>query len=168
MAVSKRQRHNAIIDILTHNDIQKQEELLEHLLRRGIEVTQATVSRDIRDMKIVKTSDGRGGYRYAVPETFFKSPNFHIKNALADAIVQVDRVEHILVLHTLAGMAQAVAAEVDKLRLTVPQLVGCVAGDDTIIVVVRDRDYAAGLVDRLAGMIRSLEQGGGLADVTGD
>ena len=157
--MTKRQRHAAIIDILATEAVQTQDELKEYLLRRGIDVTQATVSRDMRDMKIVKVSDGRGGYRYAVPETILSGPHHHIKNALADAILQVDKVGPILVLHTLAGMAQAVAAEVDKLRQSTPELVGCVAGDDTIIVVVRDDGAAALLTDRLTSMIRSQERG---------
>lgn len=158
--MTKRQRHAAIIDILAQNAVQTQDELREHLTRRGIDVTQATVSRDMRDMKIVKVSDGRGGYRYAVPDSVLTGSHHHIKNALADAILQVDKVGHILVLHTMAGMAQAVAAEVDKLRQTTPELVGCVAGDDTILVVVRDEGAAAMLTEHLTSMIRSLERRG--------
>ena len=153
--MTKRQRHAAIIDILAQNAVQTQDELREHLTRRGVEITQATVSRDMRDMKIVKVSDGRGGYRYAVPDSVLAGPHHHIKNALADAILQVDKVGPILVLHTLAGMAQAVAAEVDKLRQSTPELVGCVAGDDTILVVVRDDAAATLMTERLASMIRS-------------
>ena len=156
--MTKRQRHAAIIDILATEAVQTQDELKEHLCRRGIDVTQATVSRDMRDMRIVKVSDGRGGYRYAVPEAILSGPHHHIKNALADAILQVDKVGPILVLHTMAGMAQAVAAEVDKLRQSTPELVGCVAGDDTIIVVVRDDGAAAMLTERLTSMIRSQER----------
>ena len=159
--MTKRQRHAAIIDILATEAVQTQDELKEHLCRRGIDVTQATVSRDMRDMKIAKVSDGRGGYRYAVPEAFSDKPGVHIKNALADAILQVDKVGNILVLHTMVGMAQAVAAEVDKLRQSLPQLVGCVAGDDTIIAVVRDDASAALLTERLKSMIRSQERGEG-------
>ena len=151
--VTKRQRHSAIIDILARSDVETQEELREQLLRQGIDVTQATVSRDIRDMKIVKTSDGRGGYRYAVPDSFFRQSNAHIKNALADAILQVDRAGNILVLHTLAGMAPAVAAEVDRLRQDMAELVGCVAGDDTIIVVATDFDAATLIDEKLTDMI---------------
>ena len=153
----KKLRHAKIIELVTNHAIETQDELQSMLNAAGFLATQATVSRDMRDLGIFKVSDGRGGHCYAVHKTG-DGVHVHIQHALADAILQIERVNNLLVLHTLAGMAQAIAAEVDKLRERVPAIVGCVAGDDTILVVIREEEQAKSLHEELRSLIRSQEQ----------
>ena len=146
-------RQVTILDIIEKNEIETQEELADALRRRGIQVTQATVSRDIRELKLAKVMTGRGNYRYVLPKEDKDTRRLHISHALAETIVRVEAAQNIIVLHTYAGMAQAVALEVD--HLSHPSLLGCVAGDDTIIIVARDNAGAAALADQLQEMIRA-------------
>jgi transcriptional regulator of arginine metabolism len=111
------------------------------------------VSRDIRELKLAKVMTGRGNYRYVLPKEDKDTRRLHISHALAETIVRVEAAQNIIVLHTYAGMAQAVALEVD--HLSHPSLLGCVAGDDTIIIVARDNAGAAALADQLQEMIRA-------------
>ncbi len=147
----RKNRLEKIVDIITEYDVETQDELLAYLRGAGFDVTQATVSRDIRELKLIKGTSERGGYKYMLPKTP-KDERLHISSALAEAIIKVDYAQNILVLHTFAGMAQAVATEVDKLGLA--QLLGCVAGDDTIIAVARDTDSAAAISNQLKELIR--------------
>ena len=146
-------RQVTILDIIEKNEIETQEELADALRQRGIQVTQATVSRDIRELKLAKVMTGRGNYRYVLPKEDKDTRRLHISHALAETIVRVEAAQNIIVLHTYAGMAQAVALEVD--HLSHPSLLGCVAGDDTIIIVARDNAGAAALADQLQEMIRA-------------
>ena len=151
-----------IIDIITEYSVETQDELLEHLRREGFDVTQATVSRDIRELRLVKGNAGGGAYRYMLPKSETDT-GLHISHALAEAILKVDYSQNIVVLHTFAGMAQAVALEVDRLKL--PSLIGCVAGDDTIIAVAKDNDSAVSLSNRLKELIRSQTNSGGVGEL---
>lgn len=149
----KKNRLDKIIDIITTYEVETQDELISHLKEAGYAVTQATVSRDIRELKLAKVMTGRGNYRYILPKEDKDTRRLHISHALAETIVRVEAAQNIIVLHTYAGMAQAVALEVD--HLSHPSLLGCVAGDDTIIIVGRDNAGAAALADQLQEMIRS-------------
>jgi transcriptional regulator of arginine metabolism len=133
--------------------VETQDELITYLKDAGYAVTQATVSRDIRELKLAKVMTGRGSYRYVLPKEDKDTRRLHISHALAETIVRVEAAQNIIVLHTYAGMAQAVALEVD--HLSHPGLLGCVAGDDTIIIVARDNTGAAALADQLQEMIRA-------------
>jgi transcriptional regulator of arginine metabolism len=147
----RKNRLEKIVDIITEHDVETQDELLEYLSAEGFEVTQATVSRDIRELKLIKGTSEHGAYKYMLPKAA-KDERLHISSALAEAIIRVDYAQNMLVLHTYPGMAQAVATEVDRLGLA--QLLGCVAGDDTIIAVARDTDSAAAISNQLKELIR--------------
>ncbi|MBQ9161961.1 MAG: arginine repressor [Clostridia bacterium] len=147
----RKNRLAKIVDIITEHDVETQDELLEYLRAEGFDVTQATVSRDIRELKLIKGNSEYGTYRYMLPKSM-RDEQLHISSALAEAIIRVDYSQNIVVLHTFAGMAQAVAIEVDRLGLS--QLLGCVAGDDTIIAVARDNDSAAAISNQLKELIR--------------
>jgi transcriptional regulator of arginine metabolism len=147
----RKNRLEKIVDIITEHNVETQDELLEYLRDAGFDVTQATVSRDIRELKLIKGMSEYGGYKYMLPKTI-KDERLHISSALAEAIIKVDYTQNILVLHTFAGMAQAVAAEVDRLGLA--QLLGCVAGDDTRIAVARDTESATSISNQLKELIR--------------
>ena len=149
----KKNRLDKIIEIITRNEVETQDELISYLKEAGYAVTQATVSRDIRELKLAKVMTGRGSYRYVLPKEDKDIRQLHISHALAETITRADAAQNIIVLHTYAGMAQAVALEVD--HLAHPEILGCVAGDDTIIIVARDTAAADLLSDQMQEMIRS-------------
>ncbi|MBE6653757.1 MAG: arginine repressor [Ruminococcaceae bacterium] len=149
----KKNRLDKIIEIITQNEVETQDELISYLKDAGYAVTQATVSRDIRELKLAKVMTGRGSYRYVLPKEDKDTRRIHITHALAETITRVEVAQNIIVLHTYAGMAQAVALEVD--RLSHPDILGCVAGDDTIIIVARDNTVATALSEQMQEMIRS-------------
>ena len=149
----KKNRLEKVIEIINEHEIGTQDELIEYLRREGYDVTQATVSRDIRELKLVKTMTGHGSYRYVLPQEDIQSQAaLHISGALAETIVRAEYVGNLVVLHTFPGMANAIASEVDHLHH--PDLLGCVAGDDTILIVARDADCAAKLSEQIKDMIR--------------
>ncbi len=153
----KKNRLNKIIDIVATCEVETQDELIAYLEKAGFSVTQATVSRDIRELGLSKVVTARGNYRYVLPKEDKDTRRIQISHALAETIVRVEVAQNIIVLHTYAGMAQAVALEVD--RITHPALLGCVAGDDTIIIVARDNPGAIALGQKMQDLIRSRAKG---------
>ena len=149
----KNNRLDKIIEIITAHEVETQDELITHLKEAGYAVTQATVSRDIRELKLAKIMTGRGSYRYILPKEDRDTRRLHISHALAETIIRAEVAQNIIVLHTYPGMAQAVALEVN--HLSHPDLLGCVAGDDTIIIVCRDNASAAALSEQMQEMIRA-------------
>ena len=149
----KKNRLNKIIEIITTCEVETQDDLIVHLQAAGYSVTQATVSRDIRELGLSKVVTGRGGYRYVLPKADKDTRNLQFSHALAETITRVEVAQNIIVLHTYAGMAQAVALEVDHLSHS--GILGCVAGDDTIIIVARDNAGAVALGQEMHELIRS-------------
>lgn len=148
----KKNRHEKIIEIVEKYDVETQDDLIEHLRKMGYEVTQATVSRDIRELKLTKVMGERGSYRYELPKTNESLGSFKFSHALAESITSVDYAVNTVVVKTFPGMAQAVAVGIDNLHL--PVILGCVAGDDTIIIIVRNAEAAADLNTRIKEIIR--------------
>ena len=148
----KKNRHEKIIEIVERYDVETQDELIEHLRRTGYDVTQATVSRDIRELKLTKVMSDKGSYRYQLPKSNEALSNFKFNHALAESITSVDYALHTVVVKTFPGMAQAVAVGIDSLKL--PVILGCVAGDDTIVIIARNPDAAADLNGRIKEIIR--------------
>ena len=148
----KKNRHEKITEIVEKYDVETQDELIEHLRKTGYEVTQATVSRDIRELKLTKVMGQKGNYRYELPKTSESVGTFKFSHALAESITSVDCAMHTVVVKTFPGMAQAVAVGIDSLHLSV--ILGCVAGDDTIIVIVRNTEAAEDLNARIKEIIR--------------
>lgn len=148
----KKNRHEKIIEIVEKFDVETQDELIEHLRRMGYEVTQATVSRDIRELKLTKVMGDKGSYRYQLPKSNESLGNFKFNHALAESITSVDYAMHTVVVKTFPGMAQAVAVGIDSLKLAV--ILGCVAGDDTIVIIARSPEAAADLNGRIKEIIR--------------
>lgn len=155
----KNSRQELILQIIENYHITTQEELLEKLNAAGHSVTQATVSRDIRQMKLVKIMDDAGEYRYKSPEA--SVDHEHRENsgiystALIESVKKVDHAMNIVVLKTYPGMASPVAAGIDSLKEN--DILGCVAGDDTVIVIARDERIAEQISQKLANisMMRS-------------
>jgi len=143
----KSRRQGAILDIIDREPLHSQEQLRRRLARAGFEATQATISRDIKDLGLVKRAgDGayqRPGVEMSNPQTTLNA----LAHAASEFMRRVDRVQHLLVVRTGAGQAQALALAIDAARL--PEAVGTIAGDDTILVVAKDGRRAASLVKRL-------------------
>lgn len=143
-------RQAKIIELIGKYDIETQEELCAKLIEEGYEVTQATVSRDIRALKLTKVadSDGRSVYRTMVGNTDFSQKYLNI---LKNGYVSMDMAQNILVIKTVAGMAMAVAAAIDSLNYR--EVVGCIAGDDTIMVAVRTVDGCLDVMQKLRDIV---------------
>lgn len=148
----KKTRHSKIIEVIEKYDVETQEELAEKLREQGIQVTQATVSRDIRELQLTKVPAGGGTQKYAV----LKQEDLHLGDkytrVLRDGFVSMDTAQNILVLRTVSGMAMAVAAALDALKF--PEVVGCIAGDDTIFVAVHSADEAAQLKEKVHAIVK--------------
>lgn len=146
----KKVRHKQIIDIITKYDVETQEELAVFLKDAGFIVTQATVSRDIRELKLSKVSTGNGKQKYAI----LKQEDTHMEDryirVLRDGFVSMDMAQNILVVRTVSGMAMAVAAAIDAIQFS--EVVGCIAGDDTIMIAVRTIEDTKALMEKIHKM----------------
>ena len=149
----KGERQAKIIEIIQNYVIETQEELLEKLKEAGFHVTQATVSRDIRNMNLVKGTTKTGKYAYIAPKKQEDAPVF-LSHMLAESIVSIDYAQNLIVVKTLAGMAQAVATYIDSVKES--QIIGCVAGDDAILVVVKNEEKAEEICSKINNTIRNL------------
>ncbi len=136
----KYKRHNEIIKIVNSYNIETQDELIEKLKDRGYDVTQATVSRDIRELKLTKVAAGHNAYKYAVPTHDSQIYSSKYQYIVRETIISVESACNMIVLKTLAGMAQAAAAAIDALGWN--EIVGSIAGDDTIFIVMRTPEKA--------------------------
>lgn len=143
----KRERQSKIRDIVENHRIDTQDELIRLLRESGFSATQATVSRDIKDLKLTKISDGESGYYYALPSSTASSDINKLNASLTNLIISVRSAMNIIVIRTHPGMAQAVATGIDNIRSS--DILGCVAGDDTIFVVVTNEEIAVSLGARI-------------------
>lgn len=131
----KIKRQTKIIELITKNDVETQEELAELLNAAGYNVTQATISRDIRELKLTKVSAEKGKQKYIVLQKQEAGLSEKFVRVLRDGFVSMDRAQNIMVIKTVSGMAMAVAAALDALHIN--GIVGCIAGDDTIMCAIR-------------------------------
>ena len=138
------------MELIGKYEIETQEELAEYLNREGYNVTQATVSRDIRELKLSKIQTEGGRQKYAVfhPQTTFNDKYIRI---LHDSFLSMDMAQNILVIKTVSGMAMAVGAALDSMHF--PELIGCIAGDDTVMCAVRTVDDTIVLMDKIKKLI---------------
>ncbi len=139
----KKNRHDKIIEIINNYDVETQDQLAGLLKDAGYDVTQATVSRDIRQMKLTKqvTSDGKQKYVYSTADPEVMHDKY--LNVLRAGFVSVTDAQNILVVKTVSGMAMALATAIDA--LDIPEVVGCIAGDDTIFVAIKSNEEASEL-----------------------
>ena len=145
-------RHAQIIKLINQYDIETQEELAKKLEESGFAVTQATISRDIRQLKLTKVPKENGGSRYAVLQNAPSEVGSRYARVLKDAFISVDLAKNILVIKTVSGMAMAAAAAFDEMN--------CIGGDDTIFCVARDDDAALVAAERLKRMVDGMEETG--------
>ena len=147
----KGNRQKKILEIINRYHIETQDDLIERLLVEGFSVTQATVSRDIRELQLSKVLTSKGSYRYVAPKKEEMVAGMRINAALVDSILSVDYAQNLVVVRTFPGLAQAVAAGIDNLALA--EVLGCVAGDDTILVATRNEATAKSISERIHVMM---------------
>ena len=148
----KKIRQEKMLELISKYEIDTQDELIDRLRESGFAVTQATISRDIRELKISKMTTGKGTYRYVLPKHTSQSSGMKFNTALIDSIITVDYACNIVVLKTYPGLANAVAVGIDSMNLE--QILGCVSGDDTIMIVSRNEECAQAIADRFHDMLR--------------
>ncbi len=150
----KKNRHNTILEIIANQEIDTQEELARQLREAGYDVTQATVSRDIRELNLYKVSADGGKQKYAILR---QEDSRHLEDkyirVLKDGFSSMDMAQNILVVKTVSGMAMAVAAAIDAMRFQ--EIVGTIAGDDTIMMAVRTVDDTEKLMGRIWELLHS-------------
>lgn len=140
-------RHEKIIELIHKFDIDTQEELAARLNEAGFKVTQATVSRDIRALKMTKVAGKNGKSRYAILQDAPHALGEKYTRVLKDALISMDLGQNLVVIKTVPGMAMAVAAALDELKW--PEILGCIAGDDTIMCACRDSEQAVVVSENL-------------------
>lgn len=144
-------RHAKIVELINKYQIETQEELAERLNQVGFHVTQATVSRDIRDLKLTKVPAENGKQKYAVLESGNTAMGEKYIRILRDGFVSMDMAQNILVIKTVSGMASAVCAALDAMKWN--EIVGSIAGDDTIMCAIRTVDDTVKVMDKISKII---------------
>ena len=148
----KAKRQALIREIVENQSIQTQEELADALREHGMVVTQATVSRDIKEMHLLKVLSEEGGYRYATMDKSEQGMNERLIRMLSDSVVDMSSANNLIVIHTLPGSAHVAGEEVDSLRW--PEVLGTIAGDNTILVIVRSNEDVDAVLRRFRGIVR--------------
>ncbi len=148
----KAKRQALIREIVEAQSIQTQEELAEALRAHGMVVTQATVSRDIREMHLLKVLAEDGSYRYATMEKSDSGMNDRLIRMLSDSVVEMNSANNLIVIHTLPGSAHVAAEAIDNLKW--PETIGTIAGDNTILVIVRTNEEVDAVMKRFRGIIK--------------
>ena len=152
----KMKRHSQIIRLINQYDIETQEELVEKLNESGFQVTQATVSRDIRELKLTKIAKSGGRLKYGVLQNVDQEMSRKYVNVLRASFQSMDLAQNILVIKTVSGMAMAAAAALDDMDFQ--EIVGCIAGDNTIMCAVRSADEALLLMEKIRKMLSQDER----------
>lgn len=145
--MSRAQRHSKILDIISNFDIETQEELVERLVANGFAATQATVSRDIKELGLIKTLTDKGVYKYDTLGKDKGKVSAKHKNLFLEAVISISAVNNMVLIKTLSGSAQAVLSVVNILDMS--ESLGNVAGDDAILAVCADPENAAALCEKL-------------------
>ncbi len=150
----KNQRQSKILEIISNQNVETQEQLLAALQKEGFRGTQATISRDIKELRIVKELTSFGTYRYAAAGNEMENSTFsdRMNTIFRECVVGLDYAQNIIVIRTLPGLASAAGSALDAMNLNA--VVGTLAGDDTVMVVMRDNNAAAVFCGEIKGLIR--------------
>ena len=151
----KSKRQNKIIEIISNNNVETQDDLVRLLLEAGFQVTQATISRDIKELHLIKIQAESGVYKYSVNEKKDKNDMGVLMRIFKDTVLSIEAAGSIVVIRTLTGSANAAAEVVDGLHL--PEIVGSIAGDNTIFVAVRNPEAASVTVTKFRQMLSNQE-----------
>ena len=149
----KSKRQEQILALIQDHDIETQEQLLDELKKSGFQATQATISRDIKQLHLMKAPDGKGGYRYAVSAQMPKL-NFEekLQTIFRECVVSAENAQNLAIIKTMNGMANAAAFALDSMQDT--DIVGTLAGDDTVLLVFHDSAHAADFCEQVRQMLR--------------
>ena len=148
----KNARQTAILSLIEQYDIETQEELAGKLREMGIVVTQATVSRDIKELRLLKVLSGKGGYKYATADKAEHGLTDRFVRMFKESVLNIAYASNIIVIKTLSGSANVAAEAIDSMRL--PEILGTMAGDNTIFIVVKDSANAPKLTQRFMEMLK--------------
>jgi len=149
--VNKAQRHIRIREIVTKNEIETQDDLVDVLRNAGFNVTQATVSRDIKELSLIKVPLSDGRYKYSLPADQRYNPIQKLKRVLVDSFVSVDYTENLIVIRTLPGNANTVGVLLDHLEW--PEIMGNISGDDTILIICKNKEETPLIVQKFLDML---------------
>ena len=147
----KSARHNLILEIIDTMDIETQEDLAEELKRRGVRVTQATVSRDIKELRLLKVLSEKGGYKYATVERAEKGMNDRFARILAESIINIDSVNNLIVVNTLPASANAAGEAIDSMKWG--EVLGTIAGDNTLLIIARSTEAVEMVLARINDLV---------------
>ena len=147
----KQNRHNKIVQIIEKHAVETHEELADYLREEGFCVTQATVSRDIRELKLTKIPAGEGHQKYIILKDEVENINSRLIRVLREGYISMTQAQNIIVIRTVSGMAMAVAAAIDAMKMD--EVAGCIAGDDTIFVAVKTTEETSIVMDRIRGEV---------------
>ena len=153
----KRNRQSAILEIISRENIETQEQLLAALRERGITSTQATVSRDIKQLHLIKEPAGEGVYKYTVSGRRSR-PAEKLRTIFRESVLSIDRAQNLVVIRTLPGMADAACFALDNMEVS--GMVGSLAGDDTAFLAMRDTQSAAALCEQIRAVLGGTDRGG--------
>ncbi|WP_117169268.1 transcriptional regulator AhrC/ArgR [Paraliobacillus sediminis] len=149
--MNKGQRHIKIRELITDHDIDTQDELVDALRGLGYNVTQATVSRDIKELHLVKVPMVDGRYKYSLPADQRFNPLEKLRRLMRDAFIRIDQAGYFLVLKTLPGNANALGALIDNLDWS--EILGTICGDDTILIICKTEEHTFEIQDRFLEML---------------
>ena len=147
----KSMRQFKIKEIITKGEIETQEELVESLRASGMQVTQATVSRDIKELMLIKIPLADGRYIYSMPIEQKQNPVHKLKRAMLDHFAHIDYTDNLVVLKCLPGTANAIGALIDNMEWT--EVMGTICGDDTILIICRSKEQSVQIVERILGVM---------------
>lgn len=147
----KGQRHHKIREILANQEIETQDELVEALRSAGFQATQATVSRDIKELHLIKTPLANGRYKYSFPTEQRFNPLQRLKRVLGDHFIHIDHTENFIVMKSMPGTANAVGALIDNLEW--PEVMGTICGDDTILIICRTKEQSGEIENRILSLL---------------
>ena len=148
----KNERQAQILDLIAHQDIETQNQMMEALAARGVRSTQATLSRDIKELRLVKEAAPGGGYRYVAPHRENAQDHLsRLHKIFRESVISYDTAQNLVVIRTLPGLANAAASAMDS--TDIPNLVGTLAGDDTVFLAMRTYENAAEFCREIGEMV---------------
>ncbi|MFC4388577.1 transcriptional regulator AhrC/ArgR [Gracilibacillus marinus] len=149
--MNKAQRHIKIREIITENEIETQDELVSYLKDLSYNITQATISRDIKELHLVKVPTNDGRYKYSLPADQKFNPLNKLRRFIMDAFVSIDTATHFIVMKTLPGNANAMGALIDNLGWD--EIIGTICGDDTILIICKTAEDAENMKNKFLEML---------------